>query len=280
MGALWKHIRHPLFRPFISWRASSRQTQQRERDQQKAKAHCDAAVSRLRFARWRSAFHEALRRHKSAAFHRRFLLNIAMCEWKRNHSQTRKAKQRMRIAAAFRDRQRVKAQMALWSAFASRMSALRSKGVLVSSAVRHRKMLRAMLRWARSAQILKQRRTRTWKSFEFRANRLKTQFFALWLRRFVVASSLRLRGAEFGALNRRRTAQRAFYSWVALFNHAVFRRERLDTLLTEVIAHRNISRFGSLSITASQIRASAMSSPKSLRIGSDAQSEGLSSRSD
>lgn len=39
LGNLWKHVRSPIFRHFLSWKISVQQTKQRQKAHQIAKCH-------------------------------------------------------------------------------------------------------------------------------------------------------------------------------------------------------------------------------------------------
>jgi len=238
MGNLWKNMRHPVFRHFLSWRLAVEETKKREQDHQIAKSHHDRRVYGVYFKIWRDLFHEALAMSQASGHHERRLIKSALDEWVSLHSVSRNMKQLMAKADDLRMTQSLRRQLTLWVEVTRRRSALKEKEVSFKKTLRDRKVMHLMQRWTASASKLQLRRKRTWMSYEFRANQLKRGCLRIWIREFRRHSSLKQRERQFVAMQRYKRLQDVFYKWCNTYNGLIYKADLLKSHFEELRLYR------------------------------------------
>merc|ERR1719203_1939043 len=114
LGNLWKNVRHPVFRHFLSWRMSVEETKKRERDHQMAKAHHDQKVYVECLKKWADLYYQELTLIRAATHRQQALIKMALSEW----TSVRKSSQQMQLlmtkAEQFRNTHLLKQEVVLW----------------------------------------------------------------------------------------------------------------------------------------------------------------------
>ena len=175
---------------------------------------------------------------KCSDCHRKYLIKMALSEWKRVHAETRSNELLLGKASHFRDKQALIGSIRSWTECHRRRRSLQQKELMMIRGRNEKQMMFVMLIWTESANQLQLRRKRTWMSFEFRANRLKRHFFVIWFQRFAIHSSLRHRQMEFVRMSHNKTMQDVFYKWCNTYNGLIYKADLLESHYNEICCYR------------------------------------------